>query len=75
MDNSIALVSDPQPRQPGSKIVAPFGAWESEITKEAVFSTSWILSSPRVDVSFYWVSCIAIAAHQITATNGQGLLH
>lgn len=34
----------------GTKKTAPFGTWDSEITKDAVFSSSRVLISPRVDV-------------------------
>ena len=36
------------------KTVAPFGLWESEITKEAIFRGTSALSSPRVCVSLVW---------------------
>lgn len=35
----------------GTRKTAPFGTWESDITKDAVFSASRGLISPRVDVS------------------------
>ncbi|KAI0124179.1 Alpha/Beta hydrolase protein [Xylariales sp. AK1849] len=32
----------------GPKRTAPYGQWESEIDKEAIFSSSWTMRSPRV---------------------------
>ncbi|KAI0134030.1 hypothetical protein BJ170DRAFT_678944 [Xylariales sp. AK1849] len=50
MSSSTALPTGPQVVPPAmSKIVAAFGEWESEITKEAIFRDTWSLGSPRVD--------------------------
>jgi hypothetical protein len=49
-----AIPQNMTPRSVGqlgtSKKTAPFGSWDSEITKDAVFSSSRSLMSPRVDV-------------------------